>query len=63
MDIISCHDCQFVKCKNQIIKLAWLDFKYKKGHTHRIWNIENECNKQCYQIRADIFYKTLNVSR
>ena len=36
MDIISCHDCQFVKCKSQINKLAWFDFKYKKVHIHRI---------------------------
>ena len=36
MDIISCHDCQFLKCKSQITKLAWFDFKYKKVHIHRI---------------------------
>ena len=41
MDIISCHDCQFVKCKSQINKLAWFDFKYKKVHIHRIWDNEN----------------------
>ena len=40
-DIISCHDCQFVKCKSQINKLAWFDFKYKKVHIHRIWDNEN----------------------
>ena len=41
MDIISCHDCQFLKCKSQINKLAWFDFKYKKVHIHRIWDNEN----------------------
>ena len=63
MDIISCHDWQFVKCKNEFILFAWIDFKYKKVHIHRIWDNDNECNKQCYQIGADIFCKTLNVSR
>ena len=47
MDIISCHDCQFSKCKNQIIRLAWFDFKYKKIHIQRIWDNENEFKKQC----------------
>ena len=63
MDIISCHDWQFVKCKNELMLFAWIDFKYKKVHIHRIWDNDNECNKQCYQIGADIFCKTLNVSR
>ena len=44
MDIISCHDCQFVSCQNQIIRLTWFDFKYKKVHIHGIWDNENECN-------------------
>ena len=63
MDIISCHDCQFVKCKSQITILASFYFKYKKVHIHRLWDNENKCSKQCYQIRANIFYKTLNVAR
>ena len=44
MDIISCHDCQFVSCQNQITRLTWFDFKYKKVHIHGIWDNENECN-------------------
>ena len=44
MDIISCHDCQFVSCQNQIIRLTWFDFKYKKVHVNGIWDNENECN-------------------
>ena len=63
MDIIFCHDPQVVKWRNIFIFFAWIDFKYKKIHIHRIWDNEYECNKQCNQIGVDIFFKPLNVSR
>ena len=31
-------------------------------HVHRLRDNENECNKQCYKIGANIFFRWLNIS-
>jgi len=30
-------------------------------HVHRLWDNENECNKQCYQIEGNISFKRLDI--
>ena len=30
-------------------------------HVDRLWNNENECNKQCYQIEGNISFKRLDI--
>ena len=62
MDIIFCHDPQVVKWRNIFIFFAWIDFKYKKIHIHRIWDNEYECNKQCNQIGADVKFLKIYIS-
>ena len=36
MDIIFCHDPQIVKYRKLFLLFTWIDFKYKKGHIHRV---------------------------
>ena len=31
-------------------------------HVDRLWDNENECNKQCYQIEGNISFKRLDIS-
>ena len=30
-------------------------------HVHRLWDNENKCNKQCYQIEGNISFKRLDI--
>ena len=30
-------------------------------HVDRLWDNENECNKQCYQIEGNISFKRLDI--
>ena len=30
-------------------------------HVHRLWDNENECNKQCYQIEGNISFKRIYI--
>ena len=57
MDIISCHDCQFVKCKNQILSLLGLiASKRKYIYIHyEIMKMNATCNGTGVMLVSLIF--------
>ena len=54
---------KMVNLKNAEMKLylSWLGFKSKERCLHELWDNEYKCNKQCYQMRANVSFQILNV--